>query len=215
MTLKNYELSNEFLETTQSLTLCKSEKSIVDVEDNTPVIQLILDGEVCGYVFGGKGRLVVDTIIETERGAIGESVERDITEPFLMMGGTPTIREGMRPLDKEKFTDLNTMTKEKFREKAEDLLDQFFAGSSCRRKRSSFKKVNGFIFAFLNDEEELDILLCKDFKLVFKSSDKVFVSKGKKEILTSHGEVVVSKPGKSIFVDRGESSERHIHRSRT
>jgi hypothetical protein len=215
MTLKCYELSDEFLETSQSLTLWKSEKSIVEVEDNTPVIQLILDEDVRGYIFGGKGRLVVDTIIETDRGAIGKPVERDITDPFLMMGNTSAIQESLRPLDKEKFTDLKVISKEKFREKAEELLDQFFADSSCRRKRSSFKEVNGFVFAFPNEKNELDILLCKDYKLVFTSSDKVFVSKGKKEILTSHGEVVVSKPGRSIFVSKGESSKRHIHRSRT
>jgi hypothetical protein len=215
MTRQAYELSSEVLRTTQKMTLWKNEKGIVEVNDNTPVIPVKLDEEARGYVFGGKGRLVVDAIVETTKGAIGEPVERDIKRPFLMMGNTETIQESLKPLEEEDFVNLEIKTKDEFLNKAEDLLDRFFEGSSGKHRGSSFNKGDGFIFAFPNEKDKLDILVCKDSKLVYTSLDKVFVSKRNKVVLTSHGDVVVSKPGKSIFVSNGECSSVHIHKSET
>ncbi len=216
MTRQGYKLNSKVLKTTQNMTLWKNEKCIVEVNDNTPVIQVNLDEEVHGYVFGGNGRLVVDTIVETTKGAIGEPVEKDINKPFLMLGNPDSIQESLKPLEEEDFTSLEIKTKKEFLDKAEDLLDQFFEGSSDRHRRSSFNRTcarDGFIFAFPNEKDKLDILVCNDSKLIYTATDKVFVSKRNKEILKSHGEVVISKPGKSIFVSNDQCSSVHIHNS--
>ncbi len=215
MTQKGYDLSNEFLRTTQRINLWKGEKGIVEVDENVPVIPVTLDDNICGYVFGGKGKLVVDTIVETTKGAIGEPVEREINHPFSVIGDTTDIRQSLKQLPPEKFNDLEMLTKEELREKAENLLNRLFSNHSVDRKRSSFNEVSGLIFAFPNEEGNLDLLICKDHKLVFTSTDRVFVSKGNKEILKSRGGVVVSKPGKSVFMSKGESSTFHVHKNRT
>jgi len=213
MTRQGYKLSSKIQKTTKNITLWKNEKCIVEVNDNTPAIPVNLDEEVHGYVFGGKGRLVVDTIVETAKGAIGEPVERTINSSFLMLGNAEIIQESLKPMEEEDFTSLEIKTKKEFIDKAEDLLDQFFEGSSGRHRRSTFNKRDGFVFAFPNEKDKLDILVCNDSKLIYTAPDKVFVSKRNKEILKSRGEVVISKPGKSIFVSNGQCSSVHIHNS--
>ena len=215
MTPQDCNLSSDFLRIAQSTTLWKGEKGLVEVNEDVPVIQVTQDDEVNGYVFGGKGRLVVDTIVETTKGAIGNPTERDINDPFLMLGNTDSVRESLEPLKEEEFTSLETMTKEEFRDKAQNLLDQFLGDSSRRIGLSSFSRGDGFVFAFPNDDGKLDILLCKDSKMVYTGTDKVFVSKGDKEVLTSFGDVVVSKSGKSVCVSKGECLGLHIRKSRT
>lgn len=211
MTETDYQLSSEIFRTTQNVTLWKNEKGIVEIAADVPAVQIRFDEEPCGYIFRGKGRLRVDTIAETEQGAVGKPVDKEISEPFLMLGKTEGIQESLKLVDDEDLARLEIETSQDFVTEAEDLLEKFLQRSSHGHRRRFKNELEGFIFAFQNEKGKLDLLIGKDTKLVYTAADKVFVSKRNKVVLTSDGEVVISRPGKSVVVSKGCHGSIHIH----
>ncbi|NIO37523.1 hypothetical protein GTO27_07440 [Candidatus Bathyarchaeota archaeon] len=212
MKWKYYQLDTEVSKTTQDITLWKNEKGIVEIAKGTLAVRVLLDNQSCGYIFHGKGNLILDTIVETDKGAIGKSVERVVNEPFLMLG---KLDEGLQSLDKsnhEDFTRCGHESKQQFMPKAEGLLEKFFEGSTCDHRNSKAFDEGASAFAFPNKKGKLDILVAKDTKLVYTSTDEVFVSKGEKTVLTTPRRVVVSKPTQSISVEKNYDPKIHISR---
>ncbi|MCW4053156.1 MAG: hypothetical protein NWE78_08120 [Candidatus Bathyarchaeota archaeon] len=211
MTKTGYQLGSEILRTTQNATLWKNKKGIVEIAEDVPAVQIRFDEEPCGYIFRGKGRLRVDTIAETEQGAVGKPVDKEINEPFLMLGETKEIQENLKLTDDEDLARLEIGTSQDFLTEAEDLLDKFLQRSSHRNRHRFNNELEGFIFAFQNAKGKLDLLIGKGTKLVYTAVDKVFVSKRNKVVLTSDGEVAISRPGKSVIVSKGCCPSIHIH----
>jgi len=86
MTWQDYQLEDTTLKTSEDKTLWQTERGIVKIRKNTLVLPIRLDGQRKGYVFHGNGELVLDTIVETEEGALGKPVEREVNKPFLLLG---------------------------------------------------------------------------------------------------------------------------------
>ena len=202
MKWKYYQLDTEVLKTTQDITLWKNEKGIVEIAKGTLAVRVLLDDQSCGYIFHGKGNLILDTIVETEKGAIGKSVERVVNEPFLMLGKLDEGLQRLNESDHEDFTRCGHESKQQFMSKAEGLLEEFFEGSTCDHRDSKASDEGASAFAFPNKRGKLDILVAKGTKLVYTSTDEVFVSKGEKTVLTTPRRVVVSKPTQSIFIEK-------------
>ncbi|MCW3986518.1 MAG: hypothetical protein NWE91_08965 [Candidatus Bathyarchaeota archaeon] len=49
-------------------------------------LPIVLNDQRKGYIFHGHGKLILDTIVETEKGAIGKSVEKKNQRTLLDAG---------------------------------------------------------------------------------------------------------------------------------
>ena len=126
MIWREYKLSDTILRTTEDTRLWESEKGIVEINKDALAIPIELDDEEKGYLFHGQGKLLLDTIVETEEGAIGKPVERELNKPFLMLAD---IEMTQQPLTKASEGDLTKMgyeNKQEFMEEAQDLFNRFF-----------------------------------------------------------------------------------------
>jgi hypothetical protein len=194
---QKYELDNTVVKTNEVLTLWKTESGIVETDKNTLAIPIKSGEERRGYIFHGHGKLVLDTIVETEKGAIGKPVEKELSEPFLMLEAAEEIQQCFTTATKEDLKTMGYENEQKFVAKAEELFDRFLG----RRMIHGFdccKNNDGLIFAFPNKAGKLDILLAEGSKLVYKSTDKVFVSNKSKAVLKTPDEVVISSNHRSM-----------------
>ena len=209
MRQQDCKLDTNVSKTIEHMTLWKNENSIVDITKDTLAIKILLDNKPAGYIFHGNGRLLLDAIVETMRGAVGEPVERTL-ETFLMLGELETAQLHLQDAGQEDLTRLGYENQQEFTEKAQHLLDMLLERSTCGHGHSMrFHGDGGYVFALPNRKGTLDLLVAKDSSLVYKSAQTVFVKKGEKVVLKSHGRVAVSKPGKSIFLRRDYCSNVH------
>jgi hypothetical protein len=212
MSERAYRLDSRLLKTTADMTLWKNARGKVEIARDTLAVEVFLDDRPCGYVFHGSGSLLLDAIVETERGAVGNSVERALTEPFLMLGRLEDEQQHLQESGTEDFTKWGYENPNEFVGKAEGLLDRFFERSTCRNRHAEGLGANGArVFAFPNRKGRLDMLLTKGSKLVYTAPDRVFVMKGDKMVLTSRGRVAVSRDGKSILVEGNCCSHVYKH----
>jgi len=201
MTWQNYQLDNTILKADEALTLWQIEKGIIEISKNTLAIPIKLDKQRKGYVFHGHSKLVLDTIVETQEGAIGKPVEKEINEPFLMIGDTEEIQQHLTIASKEDLTSMGYENEKGFITKAEDLRRKFL-GKRRMHAHQCRDENNGFIFAFPNETGKLDMLIAKGSKLVYKAIDRVFVSTKNKVVLKTPKEVILSSDQRSFVIKK-------------
>lgn len=204
MRWRDYGLGTAISKITKDTKLWESERGIVEVRETALVIPIKLEEEERGYIFHGRGRLLLDTIAETEEGAIGRPVERELSDPFLMLGDKEETDLHMTEASEEDFKSRGYSERQEFLDNAEDLFDRFFRKGRVHGRRH-FKHRSGLVFAFLNQNDKLDILIAKGSKLVYASKDKVFIAHKNNVVLKGQDEVVCSSKGKSVIINRGRS----------
>ena len=193
----HYELNNVILKATDPFTLFRSDKASIELSRELLAVSIKIADQRAGYVFCGRGKLLVDAIVETEEGAFGKSIQRTLIEPFLMIGNTEDVSKHFASANPEDIKSLGT-DETVFLDKAQELLNRFSRGKNVHRHRSSNAC---HIFAFPDVEDRLDILLLKNSKLVYAAKDMSFVSSGNRSVLRSSGQVVVCDHGRSIVLD--------------
>jgi len=202
MMWRNYRLDSTILKTTDALTLWRTEKGIIEIGRNTLAIPIKLGDQRKGYIFHGHGKLLLDTIIETDEGAIGKPVEKEISEPFLMLGDAEGIQQHLSTAGKENLMEMGYENEQDFLAKAEDLFDHFLGEGKIHGHQCCGNN-HGFIFAFPNKEGKLDILVAKGSRLVYKAMNRVFVVDKSKVVLKTKNEVILSTGGrKSFFIKK-------------
>jgi len=201
MMWQNYQLGNTVSKTSEAVTLWQMEKGIVEISKNTLAVPIELDDKERGYVFHGNGKFLLDSIVETEEGAIGKPVEKELSELFLMLGDTEEIQKHLTKASEEDFAKMGYQNQQEFADRAEDLCGQFFKKKGVHNYQC-FDEHRGFIFAFQNQTSKLDILIAKGSKLVYKAMDIVFVSNENKVVLKSPSEVVCTSNGKSVIIKK-------------
>ena len=200
MMWKNYELDGIVLELGEDLTLCRSDKVLVNSNKGTMVVPVKHKDRREGLVFLGHGRLIVDTIVETEKGAIGKPIDREICEPFLMLGDIEETLQHLREAGKEDLARNGVKVEDLF-DKAQNLIEKFSGrraihGCGCNNEGIRL------VFAFATEKDRLDILMLNGSRLVFNSGNLSFVSNGNHSILNKGGQVVLATDRRSIFVER-------------
>lgn len=192
MIWQGYELSNEVLEANTELTLWKSDRGSVEIGKATLAVAVTLDGKTKGYIFGGNGNMILDTIVETEEGAIGNSTERKITEPFLMLGHADEVRSCLiSAVDEEK---------KDFMKNAEDLHRQFFKGRHNIDLGYHHDSHEGMIFAFKNDSDHFDLLIPRGSKIVYQAKHLTFISDENKIVMKTPERTIVTANGRCVVV---------------
>ena len=201
MTWKKFQLDSPISKVTEATTLWQTEKGIIEISKNTLAIPLKLDDQRKGYVFHGQGKLLIDAIVETDDGAVGKSVEKELDKTFLMLGETQEIGQYLTTASEEDFIKMGYESQQEFIAKAEDLFNRFFEKGRMN-SHQYFSDDHGFIFAFQNQTDKLDILVSKGSKLVYNTVDLVFVSNENRVVLKSPSEVVCSSNGKLIIIKK-------------
>ncbi len=201
MIWQNYQLGNTVSKTSEATTLWQTEKGIIEINKNTLAIPIKLRDKERGYVFHGNGKLLLDTIVETEEGAIGKPVEKELNDPFLMLGNVEEIQKHFTKAGEEDFAKMGYENQQGFVDRAEELFNQFFKKEGMHGHQT-LSGDRGFIFAFQNQTSKLDILVAKGSKLVYKAMDIVFVSNENKVVLKSPSEVVCTSNGKSVIIKK-------------
>jgi hypothetical protein len=177
----------------------ETEKGIVETARNTLAIPVMLNGSLEGYVYHGRGKLVLDTVIETEQGAVGRPVEKEINKPFLMLGNIEKAQQQLSPATQENLSEMGYNEQEEFIFSAEDLLNRFSGGERVLKCRHSN---DGLVFAFQNEVSKLDFLIAKGEKLVYKAMNTVFLSNRGRVVLKSSDGFICTNDGKSVIVKR-------------
>ena len=201
MIWQNYQLGNTVSKASEAMTLWQTEKGIIEINKNTLAIPIKLSDKERGYVFHGNGKLLLDTIVETEEGVIGKPVEKELNEPFLMVGDPEETQKHLTEAGEEDFAKMGYENQQGFVDRAEELFNQFFKKEGIHN-RQHFDEGHSLIFAFPNQISKLDILVAKGSKLVYKAIDLVFVSNENKVVLKSPSEVVCLSNGKSVIVKK-------------
>lgn len=196
MRLFNYKLGGEPLKLLNDSNLLQTNKCVVKATRNTLALPILINENLEGHVFHGSGQLLIDTIVETEKGAIGKPTIKDLDKPFLMLGKTEEVKNNLATANPQELAQFGYSTVEAFVKTAEDFCNYLFnKGLQCNDSTTGDSK----IFVFTN-AESFDVLVAKGNELVYTSKEKVFVFKNDKEVLTSPQEVVVSKRGRTVVV---------------
>jgi hypothetical protein len=195
----SYYLGETILKATEPLRLLETERGIVEIEGKTLAIPVMLNGSLEGYVYHGRGKLVLDTVVETEQGAVGRPVEKGISQSFLMLGNTGRVHQRLSPASQEDLSGVSYTKQEEFISSAENLLNKFSREGKMHRCRHSS---DGSVFVFQNEANELDFLLAVGGELVYKTMDTIFISNRRRVILKDPSEVVCVSNGRSVVVKR-------------
>ncbi|HML03867.1 MAG TPA: hypothetical protein VK487_10930 [Candidatus Bathyarchaeia archaeon] len=199
MSWHRYYLGETISKTTEPSRLLETEEGIVETARDTLAIPVMLNGSLEGYVYHGHGKLVLDTLIETEQGTVGKPVEKEINKPFLMLGNVEKAQQQLSPASQENLSEMGYTEQKEFISSAEDLLNRFSGGERVLGYRHSS---DGLVFAFQNEASKLDFLIAKGEKLVYKAMNTVFLSNRGRVVLKSSGGFICINNGKSVIVKR-------------
>ena len=188
----HYQLDNKVLKTNNQLILWRSDRGSVSIEKDALAVAVVLNGKSWGYVFGGNGKMILDTIVETEQGAVGKPIEKELTEPFLMLGNPQVTESSSQTVIGEKGTDFLT--------RAEDMCRKFFGDERAFDLRWQDRPHERMIFAFANDSGKFDLLIPNGSRIVYKTQHIVFVSDENRVVMKSPEHTIVSTNGKCIIV---------------
>jgi hypothetical protein len=200
MMWKDYKLDDKVLELDEDVTLYRSDKVLVNLSKGARAIAVKRKDRMEGLVFQGHGRLIVDTIVETENGALGKPTERELSEPFLMLGPVEDTLQHLKEANKEDLQ-RNGVKAEDLFDKAQNLVDKL-QGRHALCSFSCYNEQEGSVFAFATDEDRLDVLVLNDSRIVFKSKGVSFVSIDNHSVLKNTDQVVLATNGRSVFVRR-------------
>ena len=202
----NYCLDTNIQKATETATLWKTENGIIEIDKNTLAIAIKHKDKPQGFVFHGKCKLLLDTIVETDKGAIGTPVEKLMTEPFIMLGDPERAQQHLAAASKEDLGKMSYETEQAFTTKAQRLCDQFFKRGTIHCSSNNSNAGHGVVFAFPNKAARFDVLIANGSKLVYKAADKVFISNEDKAILKTSEEMAIAKNGKSFVLKTRFSS---------
>jgi hypothetical protein len=204
MTSSNYHLGDAILKAPEDAKLWQTEKGIVEIGKNTLAIPVISHDHVKGYIFIGHSKLLLDTIVETKEGAVDKSVEKETHELFIMLGNAELIGRKLKLASSEDLSEAAHADRQELMAKAEEILERFPKNGGIHSCQCLYDN-NGRLFAFQNEAGNLDILLAKDSKIVYKDMDTVFISNKEKAVLKSR-DVVYIGGGKSVVVKQAKCS---------
>jgi len=194
--MQHYEVEDTILRSNAELTLTRSDKVSLEIKKGTLTLPVKVADKRRGFIFLGEGKLLIDAIVETERGAVGKPVQRELRELFLMLGNT---EETSKHLEKASDDDLrrNDFTEKTLLAKAQDLLAKFM-GKEGAHGSEHFRQSEGSIFAFPNEESNLDLLLLNGPRLIYTTKDMAFICDGDKSVLNTPRQVFLSAQGTSL-----------------
>ncbi|HVO36735.1 MAG TPA: hypothetical protein VMT01_01015 [Candidatus Acidoferrum sp.] len=198
---EGYEVSGAVYKTKESVTLCKTDQGFVEVDKDTLAVPITRGERREGYVFHGHGKLVLDAIVETESGAVGEPIEKELSSPFLMLGDIEQPQQHMDEASADDLTKKGYQNESEFVDKAKSCLEKSLTRGRIHRG-TCCGHFEGSMFMFPNETGRSDMLILHGSNLIYKSRSMVFISHKGKSILKSPEHVAMSHNGKCILIGR-------------
>jgi len=198
MICRQYQLDDKIMKTNDPMRLWQSEKGLVEVDKGALVLGIRLDDELKGYVLHGHGRLILDTIVETKDGAIGKPIEKEITEPLLMLGATEETQRHLVTATDEDLAEKGYGNQKEFAANAEKLFERFL-GKERIHGGGYCGVPNGIVFAFAGKDHDLEILVADGAKIVYKAPDMVFVAE-RNRVLMKRPDHTILMNGRGSFI---------------
>lgn len=203
MTARNMKLGKQPSKLNHDLILLENEKCIIEVAKGTLTLPILIDETAQGCFFAGKGRLTLDTIVETPEGAVGKPMNNDLTQPFLMFGETAPLSEALSPAIDEDFSKMGCNDLADFLVKANEAFSKFFSGGNRSIGLESKFEKRSIMFAFLNTHDKWDVLISKGDKIIYTSEGRVYISSDLDEDFeTRSAHVLFARNGKTVVVGR-------------
>ena len=194
----NYELGNTPFKLVENLTLLKTDKCILTAFKDTLVLPLTLNEEALGFFMHGTGKLVIDTIIETSKGAVGKPIEKKLTEPFIMVGNVEEFKNKMIEADLPGLGVFGYQNPGAFHRKAVETCDRILKEKVDRRITNGERKR---IFFLSSDEGHYDTLVSREGReLIYISGEKIYLFGDDKSVISRPNEVLLSKGGRRIII---------------
>lgn len=200
MMLTRLQVGDTILKAIDTMTLTKTQRSLVEIAEDSLAAGIEADGKLEGYVFHGHGKMLLDTIIETDEGALGKSVEKEIKDMFLMLGDTNQLQPHLKGATSEGLLKMGYRDGLEFQTRAQVMVNQF-AGEAGAKGFQGFGSCDGTEFAFPNRSGKFDVLITDDSKLVYKAVNLLFVSDLDNIVLKNAEHIVVSGQGRSCIVN--------------
>lgn len=191
----NHRLGDTVLKANEDFVLWQTEKGIVKILKDSLACPIKFCDQIVGYILHGNGKLTLDTIIETREGAVGKSVERDLKEPFIVLGDIKEKNQKLTAASIEDLKKKDYASTQEFIAKAEKILQHF----SEKMEKSNLGVKNGFIFAFSNEIGKFDTLIAKDEKLIYTTPESMFILNDDKAIWKTPSEVILIKDQKVLI----------------
>lgn len=141
----NFELGDTFHKFVKDTTLLKMDKCVIKVFKDSLALPLTFEN-VQGYFIHGNGRLLIDTIIETRKGAFGKPTEKELKEPFIAVGNIEGIKENIMEADRSSLTILGYADVKALREEAEETYRRILRETIFRRDFEE-EGINVFYFS--------------------------------------------------------------------
>lgn len=195
------QLGNQPGKLAQDATLFQNEKCIVRAHKGTLTLPILIDTEINGHMFFGKGEFTLDAIIETSRGAVGRPITQNLDRPFLMLGENKSLLQSLEPASTQDLSNSGYGSLNEFLKTANYAFDHF----AHRPHGHVDIEHDARIFAFATEhDDKWDFLIAKDDKLVYTSRDKVYISRSNGESASvGLGGILVARKGKTVVIDRG------------
>ncbi|MFX1485752.1 MAG: hypothetical protein ACFFBS_01365 [Promethearchaeota archaeon] len=175
--------------------ITQSERALVNVGSGTLYFPLLLDGISVGGVFLGFGYFIVDAIVETKQGAIGQSEEHKWDGSLLLLDqGRDWSAPSTEPAEDTDLRSRYLESAEEAKERAWQIFDRFMRKSEDWSSDFLDSKEKGWLANIIDNEGRESHLMAKRDRLVMIHEGTKLVIKGNK--------LVRKEPEKTLVVSR-------------
>lgn len=181
--------------------LAQSEKALLSVNEGTLYFPIFHRNIEVGGIFIGQGQVIVDAIIETKRGAIGQS--RD----FLWNGSLLMLSEDGKwsppettPVKDKHLKAFLLESVDEAQERAQGIFDRFFEQNRNWFDETFIQRQRGWVAQIFDRQRGKCNIIASDNRLVVKIADWKVVLSGNKLIeKDGHKKVIVAGRGGPVI----------------
>lgn len=196
-----FRIEGDIKVTTESLKLIDHAKALIELEPGCIWVPLHENGSRIGLAFAGPGRFVVDAIIETPDGAIGDSESGRLSGVQFYLGDSGI--ESISRVVSESDYPMNGYADETTFKKA---VESKMEGKEINTDGTFSSDRDGSIFLGNSEDDESLLLVVNPSepeKLVFSHGKQIAVIGGDSHVsVGKDGVAVTGRDGKSIVIDK-------------
>jgi len=174
--------------------IARTEKALIQVDSNSLYFPIIRAGVEVGGVFLGSGKVIVDAIVETRRGAIGKSEELIWNGSLILIStSVEWIPPSILPVSDKDLEYHQLKSKDEAREQAQQIFDRNLAEASSRFDDFFVLRRHGWCVIILDKEHgKIHILASKD-RIVMKHPNSSLIIKGNRMVKKEgHKKVIIA-----------------------
>lgn len=174
--------------------IARTEKALVQVDSGTLYFPVVRAGVEVGGVFFGSGQVIVDAIVETRRGAIGQSQEFAWNGSlFLLSTSAEWVPPSILPAGGKDLEHHQLKSKEAAEEQAQQLFTRFLDEGSSWFAEVFILRRKGWCVIILDKKQGKTRILASKDRIVVKRPDASLVIKGSRMVKTEgQGKVIVT-----------------------